>query len=292
VSLAAFALSVTGAGGATLLDDVSLAVERGEVVALLGPNGAGKSTLLRALCGELSPAAGDVHLEGRSLSGWSPRERAARLGVLPQASRLVFPFTAEQVALLGRTPHVARRESARDREIAGLALRRAGVGALARRDYLRLSGGEQQCVQLARVLAQVWDAPAQGSRYLLLDEPTASLDLRLQHALLGLTRQLAGQGFGLLVSLHDLNLAAQYADRIALLCGGRLLADGAPPQVLSAERIRRVWGVEAAAGLDPRTGRWTIGCGLDGGTDLTPSSTRRAAAAVTAPGLRALTAHR
>jgi len=292
VSLAAFALSVTGAGGATLLDDVSLAVGRGEVVALLGPNGAGKSTLLRALCGELSPAAGDVHLEGRSLSGWSPRERAARLGVLPQASRLVFPFTAEQVALLGRTPHVARRESARDREIAGLALRRAGVGALARRDYLRLSGGEQQCVQLARVLAQVWDAPAQGSRYLLLDEPTASLDLRLQHALLGLTRQLAGQGFGLLVSLHDLNLAAQYADRIALLCGGRLLADGAPPQVLSAERIRRVWGVEAAAGLDPRSGRWTIGCGPDGGTDLTPSSTRRAAAAVTAPGRRALTAHR
>ena len=292
MSLAAFALSVTGAGGATLLDDVSLAVGRGEVVALLGPNGAGKSTLLRALCGELSPAAGDVHLEGRSLSGWSPRERAARLGVLPQASRLVFPFTAEQVALLGRTPHVARRESARDREIAGLALRRAGVGALARRDYLRLSGGEQQCVQLARVLAQVWDAPAQGSRYLLLDEPTASLDLRLQHALLGLTRQLAGQGFGLLVSLHDLNLAAQYADRIALLCGGRLLADGAPPQVLSAERIRRVWGVEAAAGLDPRSGRWTIGCGPDGGTDLTPSSTRRAAAAVTAPGRRALTAHR
>jgi len=292
MSLAAFALSVTGAGGATLLDDVSLAVGRGEVVALLGPNGAGKSTLLRALCGELSPAAGDVHLEGRSLSGWSPRERAARLGVLPQASRLVFPFTAEQVALLGRTPHVARRESARDREIAGLALRRAGVGALARRDYLRLSGGEQQCVQLARVLAQVWDAPAQGSRYLLLDEPTASLDLRLQHALLGLTRQLAGQGFGLLVSLHDLNLAAQYADRIALLCGGRMLADGAPPQVLCAERIRRVWGVEAAAGLDPRTGRWTIGCGPDGGTDLTPSSTRRAAAAVTAPGRRALTAHR
>jgi len=278
VSLAAFALSVTGAGGATLLDDVSVAVGRGEVVALLGPNGAGKTTLLRALCGELPPAAGDVHLEGRSLSAWSPRDRAARLGVLPQSSRLVFPFTAEQVALLGRTPHVERHESARDREIAGLALRRAGVGALARRDYLRLSGGEQQGVQLARVLAQVWDAPAQGGRYLLLDEPTASLDLRLQHALLGLARQLAGQGFGVLVSLHDLNLAAQYADRIALLRGGRLLADGAPPQVLTAERIRRVWGVEASAGPDPRTGRWSIGCGpVDGGAELTPTTARRAA---------------
>ena len=292
MSLAAFALSVTGAGGATLLDDLSVAVERGEVVALLGPNGAGKTTLLRALCGELPPAAGDVHLEGRSLSAWSPRERAARLGVLPQASRLVFPFTAEQVALLGRTPHVERRESARDREIADLALRRAGVGALARRDYLRLSGGEQQCVQLARVLAQVWDAPAQGSRYLLLDEPTASLDLRLQHALLGLARQLAAQGFGLLVSLHDLNLAAQYADRIVLLRGGRVLAEGAPPQVLGAERIRRVWGVEATAGPDPRTGRWTICCGPDGGAELTPSSIRRAAVAVAAADRRPLTTHR
>jgi len=112
-----------------------------------------------------------------------------------------------------------------------------------------------------RVLAQVWDAPAQGGRYLLLDEPTASLDLRLQHALLALLQQLAAEGFGVLVALHDLNLAAQYAGRVALLRAGRLVADGAPSQVLTVERIRRIWGVDATAGRDPRTGRWTIGCG-------------------------------
>lgn len=277
MSLQAFALSVAGAGGVTLLDDVSLAVEPGQVVALLGPNGSGKTTLLRALSGELAPKAGDVLLEGRTLSGWAPRERAARLGVLPQSSRLAFSFSALQVALLGRTPHIGRRESARDRQIAEQALVRAGVGQLAARDYLRLSGGEQQCVQLARVLAQVWDAPAQGSRYLLLDEPTASLDLRLQHALLALTQQLAGQGFGVLVSLHDLNLAAQYAARVVLLRSGKLVADGAPQQVLSAEHIRRVWGVDASAGPDPRTGRWSISCGhLDGGAELGAPVARRA----------------
>ena len=261
MNLAAFALSVAGTGGVTLLDDLSLAVGPGELVALLGPNGSGKTSLLRALCGELPPAAGDVLLEGRSLSAWAPRERATRLGVLPQASRLAFPFTALQVALLGRTPHVERRESRRDHAVAREALHRAGVASLAARDYLRLSGGEQQCVQLARVLAQVWDAPAQGGRYLLLDEPTASLDLRLQHALLALLQQLAAEGFGVLVALHDLNLAAQYAGRVALLRAGRLAADGAPSQVLTAERIRRIWGVDASAGRDPRTGRWTIGCG-------------------------------
>ncbi|HZM00116.1 MAG TPA: heme ABC transporter ATP-binding protein, partial [Planctomycetota bacterium] len=261
MSLAALGLSAAGAGGATLVDGVSLAIQPGELVALLGPNGAGKTSLLRALSGELPRAAGEILLEDRPLAGWAPRERAARIGVLPQSSRLAFPFTALEVALLGRTPHVARRESARDTEIARLALQRAGAGRLAPRDYLALSGGERQCVHLARVLAQVWDAPPHGARYLLLDEPTASLDLRLQHALLALARQLAGQGFGLLVALHDLNLAAQYATRAALLCGGRLLAQGPPRQVLSAERVGRVWGVAATAGADPRTGRWTVGCG-------------------------------
>jgi len=254
VSLAAFALSVTGAGGATLLDDVSVAVGRGEVVALLGPNGAGKTTLLRALCGELPPAAGDVHLEGRSLSAWSPRDRAARLGVLPQSSRLVFPFTAEQVALLGRTPHVERHESARDREIAGLALRRAGVGALARRDYLRLSGGEQQGVQLARVLAQVWDAPAQGGRYLLLDEPTASLDLNHQGALLDAAAALAASGVAVVAILHDLNLATLVADRIVMLDGGRVAAVGTPAETVTDDLLARVFKCATAVSRTPAAG--------------------------------------
>jgi iron complex transport system ATP-binding protein len=164
---------------------------------------------------------------------------------------LAFPFTALEVVLLGRTPHCVGGERDRDRHIAWQALSIADVVGLAERLYTTLSGGERQRVQLARVLAQIWDPPVDGSpRYLLLDEPVSSLDLAHQHAVLTLAHRLSRQGSGVLAVLHDLNLAAQYADRIAVLQAGRLQALGTPRDVLQAALIQRVFGVQARVAWD------------------------------------------
>ncbi|XXF75381.1 heme ABC transporter ATP-binding protein [Myxococcaceae bacterium GXIMD 01537] len=230
-------------GGRRALGPTSLEIRPGEFLALLGPNGAGKSTLLSALAGELTCAKGDVLLEGRALSAWRPRERALRLGVLPQESSLGFGFTALEVALLGRTPHVQVREGSADTRIALAALDATGTRHLAARTYPTLSGGERQRVQLARVLAQLWEAPAHGSRYLLLDEPTANQDLAQQHQVLELARRLASEGVAVLAILHDLNLASRYAHRLALLDRGRLATEGTPREVLRPDLIAQVFGV-------------------------------------------------
>lgn len=228
--------------GRVLLDGVDLRVCPGEVLALLGPNGAGKSTLLRCLGGELTPDAGRVRLNGRALTDWRPRELARRRAVLPQHSALEFPFSALEVVLLGRIPHGGPGRGDRQRALAALAA--AEVAHLAGRAYTTLSGGERQRVHLARVLVQLWEAlPGAEPRWLMLDEPTASLDLAHQHASLALARRWAGQGVGVLVVLHDLNLAAQYADRIAVLQAGRLLALDTPRTVLQPALIARAFGL-------------------------------------------------
>jgi iron complex transport system ATP-binding protein len=221
----------------TLLADVSLDLQPGEVVAVIGPNGAGKSTLLRLLCGDLSPTQGNVCLEGSRLATWPLRQRAQRMAVLLQEAALVFPFTVLEVVLMGRTPHLCGTEGPGDYAIAHATLTVVDMLALAQRSYPTLSGGERQRVQLARVLAQVWDAPARGACYLLLDEPMSSLDLAHQHSILATVRHFARQGAGVLTILHDLNLAAQYADRIVLLKAGRQLATGHPYDVLTSEAI-------------------------------------------------------
>jgi len=239
-------------GGATLLGGVTLPVRPGEVVAVVGPNGAGKSTLLQVASGERAPSAGRAALDGRPLAAYAPERLAARRAVLPQQSALAFGFTAFEVAMLGRMPHAA---TGADHEAAAWrALERAGVAHLAGRRYPTLSGGEQQRVHLARALAQL-DGPAGGpaggsagpaggpARYLLLDEPTASLDLAHQHAVLALARAHAEAGGGVLVVLHDLNLAAQYADRLAVLRAGRLLADGPPAEVLDPALVHAAFDV-------------------------------------------------
>ncbi|MCB9550459.1 MAG: heme ABC transporter ATP-binding protein [Myxococcales bacterium] len=218
-------------GRRTVLHGVDLSVAPGELVALVGPNGAGKSTLLAVMAGDLAPQRGRVCLDGRPLSDWSPRERARRRAVLPQASSLDFPFTVAQVVLLGRIPHFAGAERPADRTAARDALAQVGLAALADRPYPALSGGERQRVHLARVLAQV-EASRDAPRYLLLDEPTASQDLRSRHLVLDCARRFADAGGGVLAVLHDLDAAARYADRIALLADGRALADGPPAEVL------------------------------------------------------------
>ncbi|MBM7063141.1 heme ABC transporter ATP-binding protein [Pseudomonas sp. UL073] len=237
-------------GAKSVLSEVELDLRPGEVLGVLGPNGAGKSTLLGALCGELAPATGTVLLQDRPLSSWQGPERAQRLAVLPQTSTLNFAFRVEDVVGMGRLPHASGRQ--RDGEIIAAALSAADAGHLAGRSYLELSGGERQRVHLARVLAQLW--PGAAGQSLLLDEPTSMLDPLHQHTTLQAAREFAGRGVSVLVILHDLNLAARYCDRILLLHNGRPHALGTPAEVLRAEPLQAVFGLEVLVQQHPERG--------------------------------------
>lgn len=247
--LAAEGLSVRRAKS-LVLQQVDLRLQPGEVFGVLGPNGAGKSTLLGALSGELEPAAGRVLLHGRALAQWRGEERARCLAVLPQRSSLDFGFRVEEVVALGRLPHASGYEA--DRQIVEAALGAADASHLAGRNYLQLSGGERQRVHLARVLAQLW--PGRSGQVLLLDEPTAMLDPAHQHSILEVVRRFAEQGAAVLVILHDLNLAARYCDRLLLLADGRVQVSGTPEQVLRAEPLRAVFGLEVLVRQHPERG--------------------------------------
>ena len=229
-----------------LVDGVSLGVAAGEVLALVGPNGAGKSTLLKLLSGDLAPHAGEVTLDGRPLTRYGARELALRRALLPQQTILQFAFTARAVVTMGRHPHLGMAgDSPTDAVMVEEALARTETLPLAERVYPSLSGGEQARVSLARVLAQ--EAPV-----LLLDEPTAALDLRHQQVVLRVARELAREGAAVLAVLHDLNLAATHADRVALLADGRLVADGTPWEVLTAERLSAVFAHPVAVVPHPQ----------------------------------------
>lgn len=224
------------AGAAVLVEDIDLTLAAGEVLAVVGPNGAGKSTLLKLLTGDLKPAAGEVLLDGRPLGRYKMRELALRRAVLPQQTMLQFAFTCEEVVLMGRSPHNrgGRPDSANDRAVARAAMARTDTLDLAQRAFQSLSGGEQQRVTLARVLAQ-------EARVLLLDEPTAALDIRHQELVMQIARQEAAAGAAVLAVLHDLNLASAYADHVAVLHCGRLVACGTPAVVMTAELLSRVF---------------------------------------------------
>ena len=234
------------AGARELVDGVTLTVRPGSVHALLGPNGAGKSTLLRLLSGELAPDRGRVELDGKPLSQCTPRQRAQLRAVLPQSHALSFGFTVAQVVMLGRLP-CARHGADSETALVHEALALAGVAALAERKYPTLSGGERARVQLARVFAQVWEAPpaplTDCPRFMLLDEPTASLDLAHQHECLLAVRALAARGIGALVILHDPNLALRYADEATLLRDGRVLASGPSAKAIDADSLERLYRV-------------------------------------------------
>ncbi len=230
-------------GDATLIADVSAAVAPGALTAVVGPNGAGKTTLLRVASGELPPSAGTVRLDERPLSNVPEAEQARRRAVLPQASRLHFSFSAREVVLMGRTPHAKGGETDLDWRIADAALDAVGMRDDADREVPTLSGGEQQRVHLARALAQIWTPPDEGHRYLLLDEPTASLDLAHQQRVLRTARAFAEEdGVGVLAILHDLNLAAQWADRVVVMDDGQVHATGTPKTVLTPSCIHEVFG--------------------------------------------------
>ncbi len=234
-------------GSRHILEQVELTLQPGEVLVVLGTNGAGKSTLLATLTGELAPATGQVLLDQRPLASWSALERARRMAVLPQSSALAFAFQVEEVVAMGRMPHASGQR--RDSQILREVMAAADVSHLAARSYLSLSGGERQRVHLARVLAQVWNSAEQGC--LLLDEPTASLDLAHQHLTLQQARQMAARGLAVLVVLHDLNLAARYADRLLLLHEGRVSAQGTPWEVLQVELLEQVFKVPVSVQTHP-----------------------------------------
>ena len=223
-------------------------------MAICGPNGAGKSTLLGALAGSSPPDAGRILLNGRTLSSYSPVALARRRAVLSQQSALLFAFQVAEVVMLGRAPHQGISTARDDARIVRAAMAQMGISALAERNYLTLSGGERQRVQLARVLAQIWEpaAPDQA-RWLLLDEPTAALDLKYQIGLMRVLRQCADNGWAVIAVLHDLALVRRWADRCVLLRQGQLVADGLAGEVLQADQVARVFDLDPAdlAGLLP-----------------------------------------
>lgn len=243
-------------GGRKLLQDICVQAAAGEMIALLGPNGAGKSSLLRVLAREYRHSHGEVHLAGRPMASWRGAELARRRAVMPQHTPVSFPFAADEVVALGLPGALSGRT---DHPAVSNLMRALQVEHLARRFYADLSGGEQQRVQLARVLAQLW--LTSGPKLLLLDECTSALDPAHQHRIMALLAGLARRGdFCVIAACHDLSLAATCASRIWLMEQGRLVADGTPAQVLQPERLEQVYGIRARVepGHPPRV--YVEGC--------------------------------
>ncbi|MCE0558213.1 MULTISPECIES: heme ABC transporter ATP-binding protein [unclassified Motilimonas] len=240
-----------------VLTEVNIALNCNEVVALVGPNGAGKSSLFNVISGELF-STGQVLIEQKLRATWPPRELAERLAILPQSSQLNFPFSAFEVVNIGRmnktTGHLENEQVIRQ------VMSWTDIQDKAQNIYTHLSGGEKQRVQLARTFAQIWEKPSLGGRYLLLDEPTAALDLYHQHQLLSLLKELALLQIGSLVVLHDLNLAARYADRIVVLDHGKVVAQGTSGEVFTQSLLKNVFSLEGEVITHPKSGYPVILC--------------------------------
>jgi len=234
--------------GATLLDGVSLSVTAGETVAIVGPNGAGKSTLMRLLSGDLAPTSGTVRLKGRAIADYRAEDLAANRAVLSQHVQVSFPFTVAEVVGMGG----GRQPRAVVEPLVAAALAEAELDGFAARELPTLSGGEQQRAHFARVLVQLACGETDhGAGALLLDEPTASLDMRHQINLLESAKRRARQGTAVVAVLHDLNLAARFADRILVVRKGRLVADGAPATTITDDLLHHVFEVDARVGTTP-----------------------------------------
>ena len=237
-----------------VLDRVSIEVERGTVVGLLGPNGSGKTTLLRLLSGVMRPESGSVRIYDRPIEGLTRRELARRIAVVPQETQTTFDFSVIDMVLMGRYPHLGafELEGAADQAIAREALAATGTANFETRPFATLSGGEKQRVVIASALAQASDM-------LLLDEPTAALDLGYQLEITGLLRRLnLERGTTMIVSTHDLNLAAALCERIVLLKEGRVIAQGSTKDTLTAENIRVLYDVDADVQFHSRAGHLTV----------------------------------
>jgi len=240
-------------GGIDIIRDVSVRFPPGRFNVVIGPNGAGKSTLLRIATGLTRATSGAVRYAGRDVAAIADGELARIRAVLSQHLELVFPLPAEDVVLMGRYPHFGRTPGARDRDIVSAALQLVGMTARRHQAYPTLSGGEQQKVQLARVLAQIWSEPGKAEeRYLFLDEPTTSLDVHYQLHLLDAARDLARRGYTVVAVLHDLNTAFEYGESFVLLDGGRLVRQSERIDDIAPEAIERAFRVRAERIASPR----------------------------------------
>ncbi len=239
-------------GEKRLVDGVNVQLNAGEVLAICGPNGAGKSTLLRVLCGETPPTQGEVRVHGERLGDWKPSELAKQRALLHQQSLLTFPFLVEEVVSLGRFPY---RTAEQDDQIVHECLEQVGMAEFRDRTYTTLSGGEKQRVQLARVLAQLTNED-EKSKLLLLDEPTSALDLPHQESTLSIAKHYAKpQNHAVAVVLHDLNLAAAWADRMLFLNDGKMVCEGPPHDTISPENIQQIYGLDTHIIAHPDTDR-------------------------------------
>lgn len=230
-----------------ILENASIGIEPGELHALVGPNGAGKSTLFGVLAGDVTPLYGEVLLDGVGLAGIRPKELARRRAVLLQHNTVFFSFTVRQVVQMGRAPWARTPAEIDDDNAVAAAMVATEVLHLGGRSVSSLSGGERARVALARVLAQ-------GTDVLLLDEPTAALDLKHQEDVMRVARMRAREGATVAIVLHDLNAALAHADRVTLLSRGRVVASGTPAEVLTAARIEEVYGQPVEVFPHPRTG--------------------------------------
>ena len=234
--------------GRAIIKNVSLQVFPGEVLALVGPNGAGKSSLLSIMAGDTPATSGTALLSGSDVTKYRPDQAARLRAVLMQSNQVSFPFTVWEIVEMGRAPWSRTTSRGEDNEAIADALARADVESLTERRFNQLSGGERARVSLARVLAQ-------RTPVVLLDEPTAALDLKHQESVMTTVRDIANQGRAVVVVVHDLSVAAGYADRVAMLDSGRLEAIGAPREVIVSERVSRIYGLEVdidVAGNPPR----------------------------------------
>jgi iron complex transport system ATP-binding protein len=222
--------------GRAILKNVSLQVFPGEVLALVGPNGAGKSSLLSVMSGDVQATTGRALLQGRDVSKYRVDEAARQRSVLMQSNEVSFPFTVAEIVEMGRAPWARTTSLADDNKAIAEALEKADVEHLVERRFNQLSGGERARVSLARVLAQ-------RTPVVLLDEPTAALDLKHQESVMKTVREIAGQGRAVVVVVHDLSVAAGYADRVAMVVEGKIAAVGSPREVITAKRVFEVYGV-------------------------------------------------
>jgi iron complex transport system ATP-binding protein len=243
-----------GYGHQPVMEDVTLKASPGEMVGLIGPNGSGKSTIIKALSHLIQPKAGKVLVGGRDIRGIPRRELACLVGVVPQLPLLPSAFTAFEIVLMGRNPHLGlfQSESHHDWDITRQAMDKTGTEKLANRYVNELSGGEIQCLLIARVLVQ-------ETKAILLDEPTANLDIGRQGEILDLIKKLCRENsLTVLAAVHDLNLAAQYCDRLILIHEGRIHSQGKPAEVITDKNIKQVYGAENCVYTHPINGLPTV----------------------------------
>ena len=230
-------------GSKKVLNNVSAQFEPGKVSVIIGPNGSGKTTFLKTISGEIVPDSGTVEYGRITLHKDNSSEIAKIRSVLAQQSELSFPLTVREVVMMGRYPHFPFKPTHVDEDICRKSIEMLDLQGFSERNYLTLSGGEQQRVHFARVLSQIWEKPGENGRYLLLDEPISSLDLNYQHEFLKKARKLARESTVVIAVLHDVNLTAQYADYVYLLKDGVIIDKGEPERVITTENLFKLYNI-------------------------------------------------